>query len=1008
MHPTLITLVIPFQHRQVRQADDAIKALSATRGGAHPLGVIGSRLDELKMVHYMSIVAVGDECPATRSEPPDSRDPETSGQAHLMVEITADGEVIEVLEKLSTTMGSELEAILAAAQVKRGRDRLADFLRRHHRPIRAGWRFGGALGQVHVGAPGMGVRRIQRERELARVLGLEVDKQRIMGDWSNKSPMQRLAVIRQFAWNLGDTKWAFAPEPAPCLPGDPANKWDDSGYNLKNPQALKALHWILNTLLWPLYLPFLAASIYFVAPAWTEGPAHLSVLWTFFVPAMLLTAFVLGAILFYHRLLHHEQADAVDDCAPPAEQVEALMKQENHFAQNHMATVSRLKPGLLRRLTLRIAFVVVGSGRFVGAPGFLGKNGVIHSARWMRIPGTSQLMFWSNYDGTWQSYVADFIADAPAGVSAIWSNCRGFPRTHSLFTAGAENRDRLVQWARRQQQPTLFWYSAYPELTAERIRRNAAIRQGLASAASDADARDWFSLFGSSQRPPQALDLPEIPTLVLGGLSSRPQAYCLLVRWKGHPADARRWLREVAQAATFGEARKDEMAVAVALSSSGLKKLGLPPEAMATFPAAFQQDMWPAWRARALGDIGPNAPDHWDWGDDGADHADVVVLIYPPKDCAPFAGMSDYALRARELGHRVIKEEPLFLSGAGPFTEPFGFADGISQPVIRGAPRNNSRALPSDLVAPGEIVLGYPDNTGELPPSPSIADRHDPEHFLPDKGPDPFRRRPEFSRYEGKAGERDLGANGTFLVVRQLKQHREAFDDWCKGNYERLRDLPEIYFAGDENAAPGRQRSPMETARSVGALLAGRWPDGTSLVRNPRFPGTRGTPPARPDNAFQFGAEDPRGLACPFGAHIRRANPRDTRFHATPEQSKAEIASVNRHRILRIGRRWGDRDDQTSRNGAGLMFMCLNADIERQFEFVQKTWLLNPNMHGLEDEGDPIMGRRRADGASRKFTLPTPDGPIKLDIEHDFVSMIGGGYFFMPGRSALRYLVRET
>ena len=84
------------------------------------------------------------------------------------------------------------------------------------------------------------------------------------------------------------------------------------------------------------------------------------------------------------------------------------------------------------------------AGRFVGAPGFLGKNGVIHFARWMRLPGTTQLLFWSNYDGTWESYVADFIADAPTGVTAIWSNCRGFPRAKGLFGGGAQDRDRLA------------------------------------------------------------------------------------------------------------------------------------------------------------------------------------------------------------------------------------------------------------------------------------------------------------------------------------------------------------------------------------------------------------------------------------------------------------------------------------------------------------------------------------------------------------------------------------
>jgi hypothetical protein len=79
--------------------------------------------------------------------------------------------------------------------------------------------------------------------------------------------------------------------------------------------------------------------------------------------------------------------------------------------------------------------------------------------------------------------------------------------------------------------------------------------------------------------------------------------------------------------------------------------------------------------------------------------------------------------------------------------------------------------------------------------------------------------------------------------------------------------------------------------------------------------------------------------------------------------------------------------------------MCLNADIERQFEFIQKTWLLNPNIHGLEDEVDPLIGRK-----PRTFTLPTSSGVVRLKIDAPFVTVRGGGYFFLPGRTALQYL----
>ena len=117
--------------------------------------------------------------------------------------------------------------------------------------------------------------------------------------------------------------------------------------------------------------------------------------------------------------------------------------------------------------------------------------------------------------------------------------------------------------------------------------------------------RDWFALFGSAPRPADALDLQEIPTLVFGGLSNRPFAECQIVRWNDAAgADgARAWLSRVAADATYGETSPgQETAVAVALSATALRKLELPEDALATFPTAFQQGMWPEWRARELGD----------------------------------------------------------------------------------------------------------------------------------------------------------------------------------------------------------------------------------------------------------------------------------------------------------------------------------------------------------------------------------------------------------------------
>lgn len=172
--------------------------------------------------------------------------------------------------------------------------------------------------------------------------------------------------------------------------------------------------------------------------------------------------------------------------------------------------------------------------------------------------------------------------------------------------------------------------------------------------------------------------------------------------------------------------------------------------------------------------------------------------------------------------------------------------------------------------------------------------------------------------------------------------------------------------------------------------MVGRWKDdGGSLVRYPRKPGGR-----KPDNDFLFGAEDPDGMRCPFGAHIRRANPRDT----FAPGSELQLAITNRHRLLRVGRPY---QAQNEREKPGILFMCLNTDIDRQFEFVQQTWLFGRSFNGLPDEVDPVL---RNSTLPDVFTIPTGSCPVRVYGLQDCVRVLGSGYFFMPGRRALRFL----
>jgi deferrochelatase/peroxidase EfeB len=1000
-----INVVIPFDPDRSGAVDKVLRSLTDPRIGNRPAKHIQDALAGAERLHFVSITAVDPKCPAERDDP----DPPT-GKSHLVIELSADGGIAEALAMLAQQIGSELSDVLTAAGLAHDRGTLAEYLLRHHCRIGATWG-ADALGQVFTGSPGMSVRRIWREKDLAKRITELIDKEQKEGvPWHGLSARGRLEHLRDCLWEEGQWKWAFVPEPAPCLAGDPRNRWDPEE-SISNPQARKVVLSIANTFLQPLYLPLAltAALVYFFTAS------VCAVLWLLLGTVVALAALGPMAYAWLRRL---EKTDPVEDLTPPASQVETLLNVENFCAQNHLASVSRLKPEWLRRVTLLVALIAVGSGRFVGPPGFLGKNGVIHFARWMRLPGTDQLLFWSNYDNTWASYVGDFIADAPSGVSAIWSNCVGFPRTRGLRGDGAQDRDRLVRWARRQQHPTTFWYSAYPDLTAERIRINAAIRQGLAAAESDADVRDWFALsFGSRPRPADALQATQIPTLVFGGLKGLRHAECHVVTFAAGEG-FREWLTGVAEAATYGEAQPgQERAAVVALSATGLTKLGVPGEALATFPVAFQQGMWLASRARALGDEDDNAPGKWEWG---SPESDALLLLYgsEAKDLEALRKeLVGKPEASRQIRTHVVPLTPL--DGSSKLQkEPFGFADGVSQPVIRGTPRSRTHPSAHDLVAPGEIVLGYPDILGRIPPSPSVAARDDPRRLLPDAAvplAPPRRHPPEFSRYDG-SGRRDLGANGTFLVVRQLEQHVTEFEDWLDETLEDIRHgrIPVTAASDGKSAALGWGVAAQDEERSgpsprprprkedlgvkwtddrvrenikeiIAAKLMGRWKDGTSLVRYPQAPGA-----GRPDNGFLLGAEDPRALACPLGAHIRRANPRDTRFPGSSE----EIAITNRHRILRVGRVY--EKDGSPR---GLLFMCLNADIERQFEFIQKTWLLNPNIHGLEDEVDPLIGRK-----PRTFTLPTSSGVVRLKIDAPFVTVRGGGYFFLPGRTALQYL----
>ena len=491
---------------------------------------------------------------------------------------------------------------------------------------------------------------------------------------------------------------------------------------------------------------------------------------------------------------------------------------------------------------------------------------------------------------------------------------------------------------------TSFWFSAYPDISTDNVRTNALIRRGLALSESDEEASRWLSLFSSAVRPSDKLETSQIQSLVFGGMGFLSHSRCVLVDLGEDRQKSRQWLRDIQSHIAFGDGRRlgRDAVVSIAMSANALIKLDLDKRALDTFPAAFVDGMTAPGRERVLGDGDREERlSTWDWG---ADREPDVALLLFAKSSAALTKISRVINNlSKASGHKIVQTIQLATTNAkGRNAEPFGFADGVSQPIINGSFRAARDPDPLHLVEPGEFILGYPDNRGNFPPSPHLSCQFDPEQQLPiGNGQWDFDAPIE-------CADRDLGRNGSFLVIRQLAQHVDDFQSYCR----RAATQVESRFP-DINVTP----------EFIAAKMVGRWKDGSPLVRWPHEPADgRDDKYHGADNNFKFGAEDPEGLRCPVGAHIRRANPRDSQSPGSEQQ----IRISNRHRILRVGRVFADKQKK------GLLFMCLNGDIERQFEFVQQTWLLSDHFHKLDREADPDFGCHRERGSVHD---PNPGRP---------------------------------
>jgi porphyrinogen peroxidase len=407
----------------------------------------------------------------------------------------------------------------------------------------------------------------------------------------------------------------------------------------------------------------------------------------------------------------------------------------------------------------------------------------------------------------------------------------------------------------------------------------------------------------------------------------------------------------------------------IAFSFSGLKDLGIQESDEFPFPTPFRSGMGSEMRERLLRD---SPRSQWNWSDVSQQEQrstvhillghwwDAEILKDLDKSSIPKFPEKAFSFRIIDCSPDFFRNEKLY--------EPFGFRDGISQPVLDGlkAVKTTAAAVTKQstsseteklklsqdhVIAAGEMILGYRNEYNELSYCADV----------------------QGWRTNGAMKSRAFTFNGSYIAVRQIEQHVDVFEKF------KQRSL-------------GAKACPAHV--TVAEKLMGRRLDdyGTPLSWTEMT-----CPMSDADaNLFRYRVHDSNGFATPLGAHIRRSNPRDTLGHDV----ESGVFSSKLHRLLRRGRPY--RDIVDGRETQGIFFMACNADLERQFEFVYQRWIRNPRFNGLDSQDDPLLSASNEDKTMTIQGLPSGTS-IKLE---QFTTTLGGGYFFLPGIKALAFIAQ--
>ncbi|MCW2621708.1 MAG: hypothetical protein JWL64_1310, partial [Frankiales bacterium] len=190
-----------------------------------------------------------------------------------------------------------------------------------------------------------------------------------------------------------------------------------------------------------------------------------------------------------------EQADRPESGPADPAHVAAVEAYEDVCAQNAFTAAGPVKPGPVRRATMRAGlFGLDYACRHVFARRQLAGVRTIHFARWQPLDGGERLLFASSYDGSQESYMDDFINRLSWGVNLIFSNGAGYPRTRWLVLRGARDEVAYKQYLRKHQIPTVVFHSAYAQLPARTIDDQSDLRDGVARALDATESAAWLRL----------------------------------------------------------------------------------------------------------------------------------------------------------------------------------------------------------------------------------------------------------------------------------------------------------------------------------------------------------------------------------------------------------------------------------------------------------------------------------------------------------------------------------